>query len=558
MKKYLAFLLLFCLLPLTGMAAENTEPRQAVVANRNVADRLILRASASENGRVIGRFYSGTPVTVVSGDENTEWCSVQVGSLKGYMKSAYLAFEVPNYELPRLFYTARTKKADAPIYNKASTSGKVVARADGDVYILGDINDDWRYVKSGGSYGYMRAIHLNAAQMDIPLAYLSTRTALYSDTKLTRETGAVYYGNTPVRVVDASRSGGWAKVEILGLPGAMDGPDITGYVHQTYLNVFIHPWDTAHKSTFSKGRLLEDIPLPAAQHNNGRILAAKDTMVTVIGETKDEWHIICNDNAAQSLVQKNKVHIVEKSAANLWRMDWNGFVLLSPDSELYWNYPALTRLVGEYNGLLQVEWGYGRTVFIPTAEATIITNDDLFKYHLRTLPEGDFSITEDASAIWHFDVREGKTATLSMENEAYHIRMENQVFTEGSYSFYLPAGTAGTLRGAVWSSDKGSNPDIRLYTCFSEWADEAAFTGSARYFCDWQINDNGNFYGYRAEPIPGCEESYFIISDLTCPENEYKVDLNNLEHEEENRLCPQPGQFIELKNCILYYDFGNG
>lgn len=555
MKKLLSFLLLFCLLPLKSITAETTEPRQAVVANRNVADRLILRASASENGRVIGRFYSGTPVMVVSGNEDTEWCSVQVGNLNGYMKSVYLAFDVPNYDLPQLFYTARTKKADTAVYNKASTSGKVVARVSGDVFILGDISDDWRYVKSGENYGYVRAARLDKTEMNVPLAYLSTDTELCSNTKLTKKTGAVYYANTPVKIVDASRSGGWAKVEILGTPGSMNTLGIEGYVPQNYLNVFIWPW-SVHDYSFSIGRLSQSITLTSIAGDEEPVTANKNSLITVIGEANSKWHVISSNG--QALVPKDLIQIERKRAANGRCMEWMGFVLLSENSELSWQYPALTKLVGEYEGVLQVEWGYGQTGFIPAEEAAIITNDDLYKYHLGTLPEGNFSITEEASAIWHFDIKYGETATLSMENRTHHMHVENQVFTEGSYSFYLPAGTTGTLRGAVWSSDKGRTPDIRLYTCFSEWADEAAFTGSARYFCDWQINDNSNFYGYRAEPIPGCEESYFIISDLTCPENGYKVDLHRLTHEEENFFFPQPGQFIELKNCILYYDFGNG
>lgn len=555
MKKFLAILLFFCLLPAACPALETDDPRQAVVANRNIADRLILRASASENGRVIGRFYSGTPVTVISGDENTQWCSVQIGNLKGYMMSAYLAFDVPNYDMPQLFYTARTKKADTAIYNKASTSGKVIARVSGDVYILGDIDDDWRYVKSGDHYGYVRAARLNNTEMNVPLAYLSIKTELYSDTKLTKTTGNVYYGGTPVRVVDASRSGGWAKVEISGTPGAMNTLGIAGYVPQYYLNVFVWPWSIRDYS-FSTGRLSDSIVLKGIAGDDYSVTASKNSLVTVIGEAEGKWHVVCSDG--QALVDRHLITIEEKYAANNQHIAWKGFVILSDDSEMNWQYPALTKLVGDYEGMLQVEWGFGQTGFIPAEEAAVISNDDLYKYHLGTLPEGDFTITEETAAIWHFDVKVGQTATLTMKNETYHIQVENQVFTEGSYSFYLPAGTAGTLRGAAWSSDKGSTPDIRLYTCFPEWADEAAFSGSARYFCDWQINDNGNFYGYRAEPIPGSEESYFIISDLTCPENGYKVDLYAMEHEEENFLVPQPGQFIELKNCILYYDFGNG
>lgn len=551
MKKLFAILLALCMLPLHALAAPYFEYIEAVIANPNVADRLILRDKPDKNGKILGRFYSGTPVVILA--EEGEWCKVTLGSLIGYMMRAYLEYELPNYDLPKLFYTAATKKADAPIYNKASTSSKVDARANGDVYVLGDINDDWRYVKCGKSYGYMRTVHLNTTDMHIPLAYLSTKVELYEDHQLTKKNGLVYRAGTPVQVLDASRNGNWASIQILGLPGTENIPAMGGYISQDYLNIFVWPWE-AETKTYTIGKTKEEILLDPSIGARYTAAVPKDTPVKIIGYTDTHYHVVCGDG--QGIVPKEKISYVKSYSAGNTHMEWEGYVLLDQKSEKTWQFPSLTRLIFEDNDVLYVEWGFGQQGKMDKQDVTILLNRDLDN-NCPSL-SGDFKITDKNSAIWHFVVPEGKQATLSMENEAWGIRMENQVFTEGAYSFFLPAGTRGTLENAVFSSSRYNIPDIRLYTCHAEWAAEPVFQGSGRFFCDWHFAFDGNWYGFKALPMPGCEESYFIISDLAHPGEGRKVDLHHLEFEEENRFTPQPGQFIQLHNCILYYDFGNG
>ncbi|MBQ4640488.1 MAG: SH3 domain-containing protein [Clostridia bacterium] len=557
MKKFVAILLMLCLLPITVLAAPNFESIDAVVANQNVSDRLILRDRPSEKGKVLGRFYSGTPVLILS--EEGDFCEVKVGNLTGYMMRWYLEYELPNYDLPKLFYTGLVSKADAPVYDKASTSGSVIARANGQVQVLGDINDDWRYVKNGENYGYMRALHIKDVEMDIPVAYLSTRVALCSDKKLTKETGAVYAGGTVVRVLDASRSGYWARVQVLGVPGATAGPMTEGYISQDYLNVFIWPWQQTQAS-YAVGRLTQAISLPSVNYDGGQVQAEENTLVTILGETETKYHILFD--WGQGMVDKAIVQrYTGRSAGNGGITHW-GYALLSPEDERRWEHSATSRIQGYTIGTrMQVEWGYNQIDFLDAENTIILTDKDLKKY-LPDLPEGAFEITDKNTAIWHFTVKEGNTATLSMENEAWNIHIENQQFGPGSYSYHLPSGTKGNLQGAAWCSDKALTPDLKLYTLRSEWAAEPAFTGSARYFCDWQIASHGSWYGYRAVPMENCDESYFIISDLNTLQEEDAagryVDLNGLTYEEENCFHLLPGQFIELHNCILYYDFGNG
>lgn len=556
MKKWMALMMLLCLLPCMGTAENNNPAKAAVVANQNVADRLILRSAPTKNGKVLGRFYSGTPVIILEDDGS--WCRVQIGSLTGYMMRPYLADELPNYDLPQLFFDASVKKTNAPVYSKASTSSPVVARASDTIKLLGDINDDWRYVKCGEQYGYMRALHLYETEINLETAYLSSRVELCSDPGLKEHTGAIYYANTPVRVVAVSRKEGWAKVEITGFPGVSDGLGPSGYIRQEYLNVFVWPWQ-ANDNTFSIGRLLQAMALPMPNAGAKALQTQAGTLVTIIGETQDAWHILHNDS--QALVDKRLIAVESRLAASATGMETKGFVLLPPGDERLWYFPQTMRMVGQQGDELAVEYGHGNRSSLPGQGAVLLENNDLNK-HLPPMPEGDFFITEESSAIWHFDVKTGETAVLSLENNVWNLHIDRQTLGPGSYSYFLPVGTTGTLLGASWSSEKGSTPDIRLYTCLADWAHEPAFTGSSRFFCDWQIRDNGTWYGYRAEPIPGCTESYFVITSLNTLENQgengRKVNLLAPEHEEDIFFTPQPGEFVELHNCILFYDFGNG
>ena len=557
MKKCIALLLLLCLMPLQGLAAPNFESIDAVVANRKLSDRLILRDRPSEKGQVLGRFYSGTPVTILAEEEN--WCEVMVGDLTGYMMRVYLEYEVPNYDLPHDLYTALTARENAPIYNKASTSGGVIARAGAQVLVMGDINDDWRYVKSGENFGYMRAVHLKNTELNVPVAYLSTKTPFYSDKKLTRETGTVYYGGTCVQVLDASRNGYWARVRVLGTGYGTQGPMTEGYISQDSLNVFVYPWQQMQPQ-YPVGKMLQDVALPSINLDADRVIAKEHTLVTILGETDSQYHIFFD--WGQDMVDKATVRKeTGRSAGNGGIAHW-GYALLPADDERRWEQSALSRILGYTVGdRMQVEWGYNQVGFLDFENTIVLTDRTLAKY-LPDLAEGAFEINDQNTGIWHFVVKENQTATLSMENKEWNIRIENKVFGPGSYSYHLPAGTTGNLQGAVWCSEKASTPDIRLYTCLPEYVNEPAFTGSARYFCDWQIANHGSWYGYRAFPMENCDESYFIISDLNTLQEEDAagryVDLNGLTYEEENCFHLLPGQFIELHNCILYYDFGNG
>lgn len=554
MKKCLVALLLLLLLPMAAFAES-----RAVVANPHVADRLILRSEPSDKGNILGRFYTGTPITVL--EKNNDFCKVQLGSLQGYMKTVYLAFPLRNYDFETCYFTALPNRPDAPIYNKASTAGQVIGRANEKVYILGDINDDWRYVLSGENYGYMRAIHLNDTELLVRCAYLSTRVELYSDKKLTKKTGAVYQANTQVRVVDASRNGNWAKVEITGTymePGMEQNP-VSGYMSQSHLNLFLFPWETMDY-TLRAGILQEDLAVFSKWSGNTSYLK-KGTMAAICGETEEEYHLIWD--TATALVPKEKVTLLQHQQANRSGIvKPMGFALLQPGDEKRWMHNAQNQLIQQKGDQLQI-LTYNDMEWMDAENVLILKNADLYHRILPTIPAGDFAITDKNSAIWYFQVEKGQTANLSMKNETWNIAVENKTFTEGIYAYHLPEGTTGLLEGAEWNTGFSSlfsslTPSYLLRELQEE---TPFFQGSGRLYGDIHLSDQSAWYTYRAMPLPGCEEASFTLTPLNTLNPEITpctVDLFNLTYEDENIFRLTPGTFVELVNCELYFDFGNG
>lgn len=108
----------------------------AVVHNPDPADRLHLRVSADRASASLGKFYSGTPVQVMS--REGAWCHVRIGlgesALTGWMKAEYLTFgpEMDGVKeaFPQLFF--REEYEGAPGFD----AGFRVIGVDGTLFIL--------------------------------------------------------------------------------------------------------------------------------------------------------------------------------------------------------------------------------------------------------------------------------------------------------------------------------------------------------------------------------------------------------------------------------------
>ena len=93
MRKISACLIL-CLLTTLFAAfaladADSSAQERMVVVNPDVSDRLNLRSAASKDSASLGKFYTGTVVTV-DRESAGGWTAVCVGGLHGYMDASYL------------------------------------------------------------------------------------------------------------------------------------------------------------------------------------------------------------------------------------------------------------------------------------------------------------------------------------------------------------------------------------------------------------------------------------------------------------------------------------
>ena len=212
------------------------EYQEAVIANPVITDRLNLRKYPSPQSDTIGHFYTGTPVAVLSLEG--EWAKVRMHRLEGYMMKEFLYMEREGDTAPCYFYEASTVGA-VSLKAEPKNQGEEIAKISGQVYILGDIGDDWRYIRQGLHFGYVKTSQLENHENTIATAYVhpqdgSSVAGLYSDSGLKKRAGLIYAG-AQVTVLDMSRAG-WAKVQIKN--GENTYREETFYVHSGDINPF--------------------------------------------------------------------------------------------------------------------------------------------------------------------------------------------------------------------------------------------------------------------------------------------------------------------------------
>jgi len=580
MKKSLFLSLLLTLLLLAPLVSE-AEGYRAVIANPSAADRLNLRKKPDAASTSLGRFYSGTPITVVR--EEDEWAYVTLGDLQGYVMKDYLMKENRNYGAPGSFYTAETVGSIA-LRESAKNSSDQLAKINGKVEVLGDIGDDWRYVYaiSAGKYGYVRTAQLKNPKIDIPLAYLQGSPAIYSD-KALKKSIAIYYSGTPVRVIDMSRASGWAKIEIYGLPYSSDFQEkaLEGYIALANLRVFCQPWQV--NPYYQTCRALSDFNFTSI-YDGQRITVPKDAYVSVIGETEKEYHIVYGqaDSASYStgLVAKTKLHNITRRAGltGPGRMGY-AYLLQETDPEGYAMgiatyetpggredervYRPLAEVIGDENGYLQLRNPDDRNFFVPNTQAKVITAEQLQVNSVRIELPREWTAAQDDEGLWGFCVDEGRSARLTLtdkatnKHEVYDVRAGEE---EVLYTVYIPAGTQISLTGTGYllaNLAHSINDQIRWHD-FSE--DEIFFSGSGRFFCDENIPDLGTWFDYEIRPMPGAEDSYCVLSNLfTEAGEEIRIEFDQeTPFFRTNRWDLCPGAFLELHNCIVTLYYGNG
>lgn len=130
------------------------------VCNLSDGGQLNLRKTPSGSGAVLGRFYAGTPLRLIS-YTRTGWAYVRIGQLEGYMDADYLSNVKPqHYGKTRTVRNAHGTGMN--LRNMPTTDGQVIGFLDNytRVIVLGDLTNDWCYVDADGTLGYVLGTRL--------------------------------------------------------------------------------------------------------------------------------------------------------------------------------------------------------------------------------------------------------------------------------------------------------------------------------------------------------------------------------------------------------------
>ncbi len=145
-------------------ASERTDAgHYAFVLNPDPADRLHLREEPDRSSRSLGKYYNGTPVTVLS--EQEDWAEVTVGGRHGWMMKEYLdmgrrydgALWLNTLPMPQLYGRDNEPLKVYEEPRKGAYSYHIRAGY-GAMKVIGMIGNEWYHVwfPASGEYGFVR------------------------------------------------------------------------------------------------------------------------------------------------------------------------------------------------------------------------------------------------------------------------------------------------------------------------------------------------------------------------------------------------------------------
>ena len=246
MKKTLILIMMTAMLLLSACIAQvaSAELGTAIVNNPNPQDRLNLRTKPSTEAISLGKYYTGTEVTLMSSESNG-WYKVKIGSLEGYMQSGYLTIAgsaqvVSAQPVVTISNTGETGLNLRSAQSASSASYGLYSNGT-QVTVLG-ISETWAHVQIDGQIGFMLLSGLTprlqfgsteVISENVPgIAYVHNPNPQDRLNLRTRPNGDApslgkYYNGTSVTLL-SSENNGWYKVKI----GTLEG-----YMQSQYLNL---------------------------------------------------------------------------------------------------------------------------------------------------------------------------------------------------------------------------------------------------------------------------------------------------------------------------------
>ena len=249
MKKIICFASAFALLALlaVGVRADGAQtPQGRYVFSPDPTDRLNLRTEPRKSALSLGKYYSGTAVTLL-GEEKNGYVKVRVDPLEGWMD---IDFVVPSVEAYCDARPTTTVVASSAALRELPSTDSTALKQIGfgeTVVVLGVRADSWLHVQAGGRSGFMHADLLadafsfhkgdsaqapsggssgaaNTAVVNNPDP--KTRLNLRAEPNGDAEVLGKYFSGVSVTLLDTPKDG-WAHVQIAGTA--------TGYMQTKYL-----------------------------------------------------------------------------------------------------------------------------------------------------------------------------------------------------------------------------------------------------------------------------------------------------------------------------------
>ncbi len=123
------------------------------VNNPNANDRLHLRTDASKTSLSLGKYYNGTPVTVIS--EQNGWAYVKIGTLNGYMWSRYLSKDYIQSSQPIVTVTNLSGSGLHLRGGQSTDSADLGLYKNGTQAVVLGLSEGWCHVEVDGKLGFM-------------------------------------------------------------------------------------------------------------------------------------------------------------------------------------------------------------------------------------------------------------------------------------------------------------------------------------------------------------------------------------------------------------------
>lgn len=295
MKRTLCLLLaILLLIPAFAAAGDSL-----YISNPNPSDRLHLREEPDKNARSMGKFYNGTPITLVS-DPGGDWVQVTVDQgqgglpMTGWMNRRYLSVTKPQNAMPQYVTVEKIDQLVAIGRGSSIPAGTPVS-----LMGVNEVERQW-FLKAcltdGSTVSFCvaqnhRALCALSSGRDIPV-YISNpdpadRLHLRATPSGSGRDMGKYYNGCVASLKGFSEDGKWLKVSLYGR---------TGWMNRDFLYI---EGEGSNPTCYGipEVRTLAGATLYQGENGTGQTQAlSRDTMLEVLGLVGDDWlHVRTGD-----------------------------------------------------------------------------------------------------------------------------------------------------------------------------------------------------------------------------------------------------------------------